>query len=72
MPEDEAELVAEARPQLIHDRVRLAAVGTLEVAVLDQGDGRVVGSAHVVALRIDGRAERGDQRLHVLSLLIIS
>ena len=68
MPEHEAELVAEALAQLVHHRIGLAAVGALEVPVLDERDGGIRASAHVVARRIDGRGERGDLRSHGSSL----
>ena len=68
--EDEAELVAEALEQLVHDGVGLAAVRALEIAVLDERDGGVRATAHVVALGGHGRAERGDLRLHISTLLI--
>ena len=38
---------------LAHGRLGLAAVGALEVAVLDHGDRRVLRTADVVALRVD-------------------
>jgi hypothetical protein len=45
--------VAELAEELTDDRLRLAAVGALEIAVLDDRDRRLDRSAHVVALRID-------------------
>jgi hypothetical protein len=45
--------VAELAEELTDDRLRLAAEGALEIALLDDGDRRVDRSAHVVALRID-------------------
>jgi hypothetical protein len=45
--------VAELAEELTDDRLSLAAIGALEIAVLDDGDRRVDRSAHVVALRIE-------------------
>src|SRR5271166_1843737 len=46
-------VVAEGGEQVTNDGLGLPAVGTLEVAVLDEGDERVLGSADVVALGVD-------------------
>src|SRR5205823_1680260 len=54
--------VAEVAEQLANDRLRPAAKGALEVAVLDQRDGRVLGATAVVSLRID-RHGQVDERL---------
>jgi hypothetical protein len=56
--EDEAKLIAEVREQLVHDRERLAAVGALEIAVLDERDARFRCAAHVVTPGIHPRTER--------------
>ena len=45
--------VGEVAQQLAQDRLGPAAVGTLEVAVFDNGDGRVDGATDVVALGVD-------------------
>jgi hypothetical protein len=45
--------VGEVAQQLVQDRLGLAAVGTLEVVLFDNGDGRVDGAADVVALGVD-------------------
>jgi len=45
--------VAEVPQELAQDGLRLPAVGTLEVAVLDDRDGGVRRPAEVVSLRID-------------------
>ena len=58
--------------QLVHHGVGVAAVGALEVAVLDQRHRRVGRPAHVVARGVDGRAEGGDAGFIHLSLLIVS
>ena len=47
--------------QLAQHRLRLAAVRTLEVAVLEHGHGRVDRPADVVALGIDRLGEVDDQ-----------
>ena len=61
VPPDVAD-VAEVAQELADDRLRLAAVGALEVAVLDDRDRRVERPADVVALRIDVDVEV-DERL---------
>ena len=53
--------VAEVAQQLAHDRLRLAAVRALEVAVLEHGDRRVDRAADVVALRVDRLREVDDE-----------
>ena len=45
---------AEVREELSDDRLRLAAVASFEVAVLDDGHQRVLGAADAVAVGIDG------------------
>ena len=58
---DVADLVPEGRQQLADRTLGLAAVGALEVAVLDERDQRrVVGAADVVALGIDVLGEVED------------
>src|SRR6266498_1724424 len=52
--------VAEVGEQFAHDRFRLAAVGALEIAVLNDGDRRFLGSAQVVAGRVDGYGKIDD------------
>jgi len=54
--------VAEVPEQLADDRLGLAAVRALEVAVLDQGDGRLRRAAQVVALGVDRIGEIDDRR----------
>ena len=61
VPPDVAD-VGEVAEQLAHDRLRLPAVGTLEVAVLDDRDRCVDRPADVVALRVDVDVEV-DERL---------
>ena len=67
VPPDVAD-VAEVAKELADDRLRLPAVGALEVAVLDERDRRVERPANVVALRIDidvevdERLRRAEQR----------
>ena len=61
VPPDVAD-VAEVAEELADDRLRLPAVGTLEVAVLDKRDRRLERPANVVALRIDVDVEV-DERL---------
>jgi hypothetical protein len=58
--EREAKPVAEALEQLPHRRIGVAAVGALEVAVIDQRRSRVERAAHVIARRIKTRAEGYD------------
>jgi hypothetical protein len=58
MTEHEPELVAEALEQVQHHRVGLAAVGALEVAVLDQRHRGVRPPAHVISRDVDGRGKR--------------
>ncbi len=53
--------IAEIGQQLAHHLLRLPAVGALEVAVLDQRDRRVVRSADVVALDVDGDGQVDDR-----------
>lgn len=60
VPPDIAKL-AEAGQELANDRLRSSAVGTFEVAVLDQGDRRLGGAADVVALGIDRGGEVDDR-----------
>ena len=72
VPEHEPEPVTEALQQLLDDRVGLAAIGALEVAVLNQGDRGVGRAADVIAVGVDGRAEGGDGLFHQLSLLSVS
>ena len=60
VPPDVAD-VAEVAQQLAHDRLGPAAVGTLEVAVLDDGDRRFDRAADVVALRVDVDVEVGQR-----------
>ena len=48
VPKDESHGVSERREQLLDDRIRLAAVGTLVVAVLDDGEFRVERTARVI------------------------
>ena len=66
--------VAEVGQQLAHDRLGLAAVRALEVAVLDQGDRRVRRAADVVALgvhrhgQVDDRLGRAEQRADARAL----
>ena len=60
VPPDVAD-VAEVGQQLADDRLGLAAVGALEVAVLDEGHRRVGRAADVVALRIDRRGQVDDR-----------
>ena len=55
-----ADVVAERRQQLADDPLGLPAVGALEVAVLDERDRRVVGTADVVALGVDVLGEIED------------
>ena len=50
MPEREAQVPAEGLPRGQDHRVQRPAVGTLEVSVLHQGDARVCGADHMVAL----------------------
>ena len=57
---DVAHVVAERRQQLTDHLLGLPAVGALEVAVLDERDGRVVGAADVVALGVDVLGEVED------------
>jgi Domain of Unknown Function (DUF326) len=45
--------VTERAAQLADDRLRLAAVRALEIAVLDDRDRRINRAAHVVVLRVD-------------------
>ena len=52
--------VAVVGQQFPDDRLGLAAVGALEVAVLDDGDRRAGGPADVVAVRVDRCAEVDD------------
>src|SRR5256885_462556 len=61
MAKDVAQVAAEVLQELAHDRLGPAAVRALEVAVLDEGDGRVVGAADVVTLGIDRRGEVDDR-----------
>jgi hypothetical protein len=60
VPPDVAD-VAEVAKQLAHGRLRLAAVGALEIAVLDQRDRRVNRSPDVIALGIDIEVQVGDR-----------
>ena len=53
VPPHVAHVVAKRGQQLANHRLRQAAVRTLEVPVLDERDGGVVGTADVVALRVD-------------------
>ena len=61
VPPDVAD-VAEVAQQLADDRLGLPAVGALEVAVLDDRDGRLERPANVVALGVDVDVEV-DERL---------
>ena len=61
VPPDVAD-VAELAQELADDRLRLPAVGALEVAVLDDRDRRLDRAANVVALRVDVDVEV-DERL---------
>jgi hypothetical protein len=65
--EHESEPVAEALEQVQHDRVGLATVGALEVAVLDQRHRGIRPPAHVIARDVDGRGERCS--LHIGTIL---
>ncbi|CAA9291123.1 MAG: hypothetical protein AVDCRST_MAG11-120 [uncultured Gemmatimonadaceae bacterium] len=57
VPKDEAHLRPEARPHRLHDRVRAGAVGTLVVAVLDEGHG-CVGWADAMVAVVNRRPQR--------------
>ena len=61
---DVAQVVAERVEQLADDDLGLAAVGALVVAVLDEGHGRVVRAADVVAVGVDvvGEVEQRRRR----------
>ena len=69
VPPDVAD-VAEVAQELAHDRLGLPAVRALEVAVLDDRDGRVERPADVVALgstsmiEVDERLDGAEQRAH--------
>jgi hypothetical protein len=67
MTEHEPEPVAKTLEQIQHHRVRLAAVGALEVAVLDQRHRGVRPPAHVISRDVDGRGERCG--LHIGTIL---
>jgi hypothetical protein len=58
MAKDETELVSDLPPQLLKHRVGAAAMGTLEVTVLDQGHRSGRRPQPVIALA-EGRCERG-------------
>jgi hypothetical protein len=60
MPPHIAEL-AEVRQQFADDRLRLTAVRTFEVAVLDERDGSVGGTPYMVALDVDGNGQVDDR-----------
>ena len=60
VPPHIANVVAKGREQLADDRLSLAAVRALEIAVLDECHRRVIGAADVVALRVHVAGEVED------------
>ena len=55
-----AHVIAMVGEQFADDLLRLAAVGALKVAVLDEGDGRIVRATDVVTRRVDVLGEVED------------